>query len=372
VVKVLHVAQPTSGGVALYVADVAADQKRRGWDVTVAAPTDGVLASRLVASGVRHRPWMATRDPISLPTLREARALSVLITGERPDVVHLHSSKAGLAGRLAVRGRIPTLFQPHAWSWLAVDGMKRRAARAWERWAAGWAVALVCVGDAEAEVAARAGVGRRVVVVPNGVDITSYRRAGDHERERARDDLGIPPQCPLAVCVGRMARQKGQDVLLAAWPQIKAAVPEAHLALVGEIGGCAARSDDVSQLDVRFVPAVDDVRPWYMAADVVVVPSRWEGLSLTVLEAMASGRSVVVSDVPGLGDAVPVGAGGRIPAEDPARLAREVQVRLEDRQVADREGLVGAAHVARQHNRSTTLEKLASLTDQVAKQSRQR
>ncbi|NEA48622.1 glycosyltransferase, partial [Streptomyces sp. SID10815] len=67
----------------------------------------------------------------------------------RPDLVHAHSAKAGLAGRLAVRGRIPTVFQPHAWSFEAVGGATAALALRWERWGTRWAARTVCVSEAE-------------------------------------------------------------------------------------------------------------------------------------------------------------------------------------------------------------------------------
>src|SRR5207244_646249 len=99
----------------------------------------------LAGLGVRCLPWAAGRGP-GASSVEEARRLARLVGQQRPDVVHLHASKAGLAGRLAVRGSLPTLFQPHAWSWLAVDGAVRWASIAWERLAARWTGLYVCVG----------------------------------------------------------------------------------------------------------------------------------------------------------------------------------------------------------------------------------
>nr|BFE86789.1 hypothetical protein GCM10020093_093900 [Planobispora longispora] len=119
--SVLHLAQPVEGGVAVYVAAVAADQTRRGWDVAVACPGRGRLPAELAALGVRWLEWEAERSPgRGLPD--EARRLRRLVGRFRPDAVHLHSSKAGLVGRAVIRGAVPTLFQPHGWSWLAARG----------------------------------------------------------------------------------------------------------------------------------------------------------------------------------------------------------------------------------------------------------
>ncbi|HEX6401930.1 MAG TPA: glycosyltransferase, partial [Pseudonocardiaceae bacterium] len=166
---VLHAAQPTEAGVAGYVVGVAADQLARGWRVTVACPAGGQLATALAERGIPRVHWPATRSP-GLHTVAETRRLRRLISAAQPDVVHLHSAKAGLAGRLAVRGSRPTLFQPHGWSWLAARGAIARSALAWERLAARWTHLMVCVGEGEAAQARRRRVGSRHLVVRNGVD----------------------------------------------------------------------------------------------------------------------------------------------------------------------------------------------------------
>ncbi|MGQ0717200.1 MAG: glycosyltransferase [Pseudonocardiales bacterium] len=325
---VLHAVQPTEAGVAGYVAAVAADQLARGWRVMVACPCGGHLAADLAARGIPRLHWPATRWP-GADTVAETQHLRRLIRAVRPDVVHLHSAKAGLAGRLALRGRRPTLFQPHGWSWLAVRGAAARAALAWERFASRWTDVVVCVGDGEATHARHRQVHTRHVVVRNGVDLTKFTPADEQARAAARDRLGVDRKASLAVCIGRVTPQKGQDVLLAAWPQVRRHRPGAELCIVGD-GSLLPRLHGWSPPGVRFVAPVTDPRPWYAAADVVVLPSRWEGLSLTLLEALACGRPVVVSDIPGLAEATTAGVGARVPVGDAGALARAIARRLGD------------------------------------------
>ncbi|MGH3917546.1 MAG: glycosyltransferase [Pseudonocardiaceae bacterium] len=213
---VLHAVQPTGAGVAGYVAAVAADQLTRGWRVMVACPCGGQLGADLAARGIPRLHWPATRSP-GPETVLETQWLGQLIRATRPDVVHLHSAKAGLAGRLALHGRRPTLFQPHGWSWLAVRGAAARAALAWERVASRWTDVVVCVGDGEGAHARHRQVHARHVVVRNGVDLARFTPADERSRADARDRLGVDREVSLAVCIGRVTRQKGQDVLLAAW-----------------------------------------------------------------------------------------------------------------------------------------------------------
>ncbi|MEV4703391.1 glycosyltransferase [Actinoplanes sp. NPDC049316] len=356
---VLHVAQPRDGGVARYVVAACRDQMARGWRVAVACPDGGRLAADLAAAGIPRLRWPAVRSP-GPESLAEALRLRALAHQVRPDVIHLHAAKAGLAGRLRPPRRVPILFQPHGWSWLAAAGPVRAASLAWERAAARWTDLLLCVGHGEAEQGRSSGVRGRYAVVHNGVDLDHFAPAGDVARAAARDRLGLPGAAPLAVCVGRLTRQKGQDVLLAAWPLIRRSCPGARLALVGN-GDQATALRALATPGVMFAGEVDDVRDWLAAADVVVLPSRWEGLSLTVLEALATGRSVVVSDVPGLGDVVAPGAGDRVPPEDAPALAAAVARRLSSGALAREEGEAAARHAAAFDAR-LTFERLAART----------
>lgn len=361
---VLHAVQPTDAGVARYVAAAAVDQLRRGWQVVVAAPPGGQLGAELLARGVPWLCWPATRRPGPW-AMSETRRLRRLVHLVRPDVVHLHSAKAGLAGRLALRGSVPTLFQPHGWSWLAVNGMTARAALAWERRAAAWADELVCVGDGEADLARRGQVGARHVVVRNGVDLARFTPAGVARRALARTRLGVGSQVPLALCLGRVTRQKGQDVLLAAWPGVRRRCPRAELAVVGD-GEPAALLRGPIPGGVRFVPAVADPRLWYSAADVVVLPSRWEGLSLTLLEALASGCPVVGSDIPGIAEVLHDAVGTVVPAGDPAPLCWALVQRLGNSGRCAGEGR-RARLAAGAFDLRITHEQLAAVTHAVAR-----
>ncbi|MGY1796780.1 glycosyltransferase [Geodermatophilus sp. SYSU D00525] len=344
--RVLHVSQPTTEGVARCVVDLVRHQVAQGWEVTVACPPEGDLPVRAAAAGAEVRTWVASRAPG--PTVpSETVRLGRLAREVAPALVHLHSAKAGLAGRLALRGRIPTVYQPHAWSFLAVQGPVRSASLQWERWALGWTDRVVCVSLAECEDGLRAGLRLegRTVVVPNGVDTEHFT---PRERAVARARLGIGPG-PLAVCVGRLSRQKGQDVLIESWPGVQDAVPGATLVLVGDGPDreeLAARAPD----GVRFAGRAEP-RDWYTAADVVVLPSRWEGMALVPLEAAACGRSVVVTDVAGAREAVPDEAASAIvPPEDAAALAAALVARLGDRESADREGELARRHVVQHHD----------------------
>jgi len=347
---VLHVTQPVDGGVGRWVLLLAAYQLQQGWDPLIACPADGDLAAAAAAAGIRVLPWESVRSPVrGLRT--EARRLSRLLSAADPDLVHLHSSKAGLVGRGVLRGRRPTVFQPHGWSFLCGRGPVRAAALRWERLAAPWADRVLCVSERERHDGERAGVDASYSVVHNGVALGEWPVVTGVERADARRELGLAQEAAVVACVGRLGRQKGQDRLLLAWPQVAAQVPGAALVLAGDGPDAAAlhlrarRRADVVMLGHRT-----DVRRIFAAADVVAMPSRWEGLSLAALEAAASGRCLVATDVAGMAELLgPPSADGPVlragdEAETVRLLTRALVARLRQPGFAQTEG--GAARAS--------------------------
>ncbi|MGQ4383269.1 glycosyltransferase family 4 protein [Streptomyces sp. SAS_270] len=352
--RVLHITQPVDGGVARVVTDLVKAQLAAGIHVTVACPDDSRLADTLRALGGDVLHWSAARSPGPLLP-QEVRRLARVVAAARPDVLHAHSAKAGLAARLAVRGRIPTVFQPHAWSFEAVGGSVAALALRWERWGARWASRVVCVSEAERGTGQRAGVAARWSVIPNGVDLERFHPAAV-DTVRAGIPLlagaGVDPAAPLVVCVGRLCRQKGQDVLLEAWGEVVRRVPGARLVLVGDGPDAPLLRALAPAGSVLFAGSAEDAVPWYQAADLVVLPSRWEGMALAPLEAMACGRPVVMTDVDGASESLPTALAPRclVPPRDPESLARAIADLLSEPLLRESLGHQGRRHVLATHD----------------------
>jgi glycosyltransferase involved in cell wall biosynthesis len=238
----------------------------------------------------------------------------------------------------------------------------RAAGAAWERRAASWTDTIVCVSEEERARGWSAGIRARFSVVPNGVDLDRFAAAGPSARAAARARLGLGDG-PLAVCVARLCRQKGQDILVRAWPSVRSRVPDARLVLVG--GGPDERDlRRAAGEGVELVGPRDDVRDWLAAADVFAAPSRWEGMSIAVLEAMASGRSVVATDVPGIHEALGEAA-DVVPVEAVDALADAIAERLADPELAAEEGRAARERAERFHDVRTTHERIADVYAEV-------
>ena len=367
--RVLHVAQSVETGVAHVVDALVRWQRQAGWDVALAAPP-GRLSDLVAGAGAPVLHWAAAREP-GPSVVAEGKRLRRLVRDFGPDLVHLHSAKAGLVGRLLLRGRLPTVYTPHGWSWLAVEGSYRHAVQAWERAASRWCDAVVCLSDRELREASDVGLRGDLRLIPNDVDATQLRALAGSSDTESRRALGVPEGVALAVCCARLAPQKGQDILLAAWPAVRRRVPDAELVLVGD-GPWRRRLEQSSRglSGVTFTGMCDrgTTLRWMCSADVVVCPSRYEGMSLVPLEAAALGRAVVAADVEGMRDDLPVAGRRLVPPEDPAALAGALGELLADRDAARAAGLAARDLSERIAARPPAAERTAALYAQVLAQ----
>ncbi|MFD2091532.1 glycosyltransferase [Blastococcus deserti] len=343
--RILHVSETYGGGVETLVRQFTAQQISRGHSVHLLAPPG--MAS---VQGVERSTWEPRRSrPTSVvPAVRTLRRTVRL---HQPDVVHLHSFVAGLLGRLPVpaplRLDVPVLYQPHAWSF-QVFGMRSAATamRAWERRASSRTDVLLTNCSDEVEEGRRSGITTAARVLGVAVDLERFRPASEALRERARRDLGLTARHVL-LCMGRLAHQKGQDLLVAAWEQRRP--PDTVLVLLGPGDPAPLRALAPTQWGRSLVAAggQDDVRPWLWATDVLLLPSRYETIGLCVAEAMACGVPVVATDVNGVRETVVAGparpAGAVVPVRDMDALLDEAKTRLEDPLLRRTEGMNGRA-----------------------------
>ncbi len=181
----------------------------------------------------------------------------------------------------------------------------------------------------------RAAGAQKIARIPNGVDLPPPSTPAD--REKSRRALDVADSAPLTVYVGRAGAQKGADLLARAWPRVAAARPDARLVLLGE--GLAEVPEVAALVAARSTVSapgrVRDVSAWLRAADLFVLPSRGEGLSNALLEAMAHGLTCLVSDLPANRELVEPGRSGlTFPVGDEAALSAAILAALSQPQAA--------------------------------------
>jgi glycosyltransferase involved in cell wall biosynthesis len=327
-IKVLHVAETAKGGVGSYIDDVAALQIARHGEATVRVVLPDAHAAqlqRVPPAAQRRFPFAAQR---LLNTLRVSRAALAQVREWQPDVVHLHSTLAGFALRpmLALRpGRPCVVYCAHGWAFereghATVNRLFELVERIWSH----WCDVVVCVSQHERAAGVRIGIAsQRLALVNNGV--RDVGAAVDVAAARA----GWPPGRRRVLFVGRLDRQKGVDVFLAAMRLLEG---QAFALIVGAaVVADAAPLALPANVHILGWLGRDEIAACYAAAEVVVIASRWEAFSLVAVEAMRAGRAVVATAVGGLHDVVDDGVTGRlVPPGDAAALAAAVAALGED------------------------------------------
>lgn len=357
---VVHVTQALKAGLRRYIVDLALELQARGVaQALIHSPlvTDPATAPALAALRAHG---IAT---IELPMVRElapaqdaisAARLRRVLRRLRPRVLHLHSSKAGGIGRLAAAASpalsMGVVYTPNA----SAANLGRRYVAA-ER-LLGWLRTdrIVAVSASEHAELARLGVVApgKLVRVDTGVCI-------DEIRARAAGPLpaGLPAGRRLIVAAGRLTAQKNPELLVAASRLVAAAHGDAHFVWAGdgELRESTERELAAAGIGDRwtFVGALENPYPLLAAAEVVVLPSRYEGLPLVLLEAMALGRPIVATDVTGSRDAVAPGHTGElVPPGDAGALAAAIGRILADEALAARYGAAAMRRADERHTRA--------------------
>ena len=317
--KVLHVAETAKGGVGTYIDDVASLQLAQRGDpfIRVVLPDAHATQLQRVPLAVQRR--FKAADNRLANTVGMVRAAMQQVREWEPDVVHLHSTFAGFALRplLAMRSHRPRIvYCSHGWAFdreghANANRLFKWIERVWSR----WCDAVVCVSSHECAAAEQIGIDRkRLVLVNNGVRDVAPPPAENPAL------AAWPAGMRRVLFVGRLDRQKGVDVLFEAMRRLHdtafAVIVGAPVVAGGALTGMPA--------NVRIAGWLgrDEIAAYYAAAEVMVIPSRWEAFSLVAVEAMRAGCAVVATAVGGLRDVVVDEVTGHLVApEDAAGLA---------------------------------------------------
>ncbi len=304
-----------AGGAERVVVSLAKGVRRAGHDVAVAAAA-GPLAAEI--DGPHYPVPLVGRRPWRLP--QAALALDRAIRDWRPTIVHCHNPGiAAMAALATVRGRrVPTVVTVHG----VPEEDYERSARVLK----GAGLRVVSCGPGVTAALELHGV-RVAATIVNGVAPAPPPAS----RMGLATELGFDPARPLLVTVGRLVEQKGQDLAIRAL----ALIPDAFLVIAGEgplRPHLMAVAREAGVLDRVALPGVrSDARQLLGAADVVLLPSRWEGLPLVALEALASGTPVVATAVRGLEELLTDGVDAVVvPAGDAEAIGAAVRSLLDD------------------------------------------
>lgn len=318
------------GGAQTHVADLLQALRDRVEPMVLAGGA-GPLFSTAQNAGVRTvrlrlldnalSPWRALNAFMEL--LQMLRTTS-------PDLIHVHSAKAGALGRMA--GwllRVPVVYTVHGFAFKpAVPTHRRIASRLAEWLLAPLTTRMICVAQAERALAATLPIpAKHIEVIHNGIPDS---------------DRLATPGAPLRkiVMVARLAAPKRADLLICAFARAK--LPDCELILAGEgpeLTALQALADTVAPGRVRFLGAVTDIPSLLASAQVFALASDHEGFPMSVLEAMRAGLPVIASDLPGIREQVNDGICGRlVPDNDEQMWTAQLTALANDRTLRETMG----------------------------------
>ena len=238
----------------------------------------------------------------------------------RPDVIQFHSFERFESLYWLARLRRLGIPVVYAIQIARPADRKRGPARLLQRWLVrhfyGGFDGVVTSSEQIASSLRELGVRSPIAVIPNGVDLETYRPADAAARARARDKLGLRSEAPVLLSVGAISARKGSDLLVEAWRKLLDQNPDAELVLIGprhdrnraddfeaRLEGLIAQSPHPEQ--VHLLGVRDDLPELYAAADLVVLPTAREGgTPNVVLEAMACARPVLITPFEGQSSAI--------------------------------------------------------------------
>ncbi len=322
-----------------------------------------------------------------IPSLRRAirphhdaaalMALVRLFREERPDIVHTHSSKAGVLGRFAARlTGVPIVvhtvhglpFHPYEKAWL-------NALYRWLEWICGrWTDRLVAVAEAMVDQGVAGGMAPRekFVVIRSGMELAPFLDA-ERAREATRASLGLAPGDRVVVEVARLAPLKGHEDVLVAASRLAARHPSLRLLFVGdgelrEALHARARALEVWERVVwTGMVEPDRVAAMLAASDVVVHASYREGLARVLPQALVVGRPVASYDIDGAREVIEDGVTGRlVRAGDVAGLTAALDALLSDPASAARMATEGRRCCVEEFGHERMVERIDALYREIS------
>ncbi len=348
------------GGSQTHVVDLL-QGFRDQFRLTLATGEEGFLTEAARKLGVQVFVLPSLVQP--LRPVQDAQALREvvrLIKRLKPDLIHCHTSKAGIIGRVAARfARVPAVFTAHTWSF--ADGTStlwKLVGTPSEKITARWTQRIIAVSESNRNLAIQRKVApaNKIVTVHNGIADTNHR---------AFPERGEVPRITM---VARFAPQKNQAQLLQALAEIDLPF---QLTFVGD--GPTRASAEALTKDLELTNRVEylgvrlDTDVILSQSSIFALATNWEGFPITILEAMRAGLPVIATDVDGVREAVIDGQTGfLVPRGDTKALEERLALLLADPTLRKNMGTAGRRSYESEFTQAVMLKKIAGVYQEAA------
>ena len=343
-----------TGGATNVVLDIASHFKNQsGFDLQLITgpipPGRNDVTHRAKELGIPTRVLPSLINHVNpIVNLKAVADLRRIMVEGKYDIVHTHSSVAGVVGRLAaLSAGIPVIIH-HVHGWGFHDGMPgwtRKLYLTLERFCAKFTDRIVTVSEPDIKKGLMQGIGTegKFTLINNGIDLEKFRQ--DIDVQQVRAELGLDPESKLVGMVGRLDEQKNPLDLIKAAALVTKSYPKVQFLIVGDGSlrpECERLINELNLKDRFFLLGFrNDVPRILPILTITAMSSLWEGLPLAFLESMSAGKPIVANDIDGASDVVVNGETGFLVApHQPQAMAERILTLLNDETLCNKMGYV--------------------------------
>ncbi len=369
-IKILEmIDSPFLGGGQINLLSLVSSLDKSLFEVRVCSGDGGALVEAVKNRGITHIPISMTKK-FSRNTVAE---IVDVLSEFRVDVLHTHGGVAGFYGRWAARKcRIPVIVHTlHGIHYLHYKNMALKFVYILlEKWFSRFTDAVIYVCDSDKTRGSKYSLvpERKSVVIRNGVDFLTFEMPGGKRTEELDwgEELGIDLSQPIVGTVARLHRQKGIPYLLEAARLLSQEIPGIQFLIIGGGPWKDRLLEQKNRLGlekvVHFLGERKDIPQLLSLIDVVVLPSLWEGLPYSLLEAGSAGKPIVATDVDGVKEIITDGKTGiLVPPKSPGKLAEALRQLIENKNLANRLGAALKEDIQKRYSLLSMVEEIQNL-----------
>lgn len=306
--KILHIAQ-SAGGVAEYIKTFLNNVDRNKYENILVLSKDYKEQENELAKVCENIYYVDMIREINFSKDYKAiKEIRKIVKKENPNLVYLHSSKAGALGRIAlIETKYKILYNAHGWYFNADIGKKALVYQIIEKLLSYRAQKIIAISKSEYNSAVEKRIcnKKKIVLIENGIDTKKYNGFNEH-REAMRHSYNIPKNAKVVGIVGRISEQKDPMTSIEAAAKIISINKDIYFIFVGA-GELENKVKDYAnkykiQNNIIITGWVKDTKPYIEMFDIALLPSKWEGFGLAILEYMMCKKPIIATKIGGIAD----------------------------------------------------------------------